>query len=243
MIDNSFIDIAVNVFNINNLNLNVMSTKNVESAAVNANVNVNVNNETLVGQQIDEEVVNREVQVVEENESKENSSQFKSFQQVVKELLGAGNKLIKNIRVRSAIATKMDNYVRISLTLDTPVDGYISDEYGVYTRNKTNVIFASSFSLGSLLKESDETAWCANQLIENFKGFEVIIAGAKIDIIQEEVSADELYKNPFNKVNTEGTYLGHDSIINHVVKITLSKQANKMLEMMAMKMMMGSMSF
>ena len=208
------------------------NVKNVKNANVNAGVNV------------DEEVVNNEVVNNEEQETnKTSNSGFKSFKQIVKELMSAGNKRVNNIRVRSAKVTEMDNYVRVSLTLDNAIEGYISNEDGVYEKGMTNIIFASTYSIGSLLKEYDETAWCANQLIQNIKGFEVILAGAKIDIIQEEVSGDENYKNPFNNSNSEGVFLGHDAIINHIVNIKLSNQAQKMLDMMAMKMMMGNMGF
>lgn len=75
------------------------------------------------------------------------------------------------------------------------------------------------------------------QLVQNPKGIEVILTGAKIDIIQEEVSADEIYKNPFSNSKNEGSNLGHDTIINHVVKIEICPKAKQMLNMLAMNMM------
>lgn len=212
---------------------------------VNAKSRVNVNNGVVVSE-VEETVQEQEVQEVQETEETEetnssNTGGYKTFKQVVKELMaGENNKRVNNIRVRSAKVTEMDNYVRVSLTLDNAVDAYVSDDNGNYERGTNTVIFASTYSIASLLKESDETAWCANQLLQNSKGFEVILAGARIDIIQEEVSNDQMYVNPFSN-NSEGVFLGHDTIINHVVKITITKQAQKMLDMMAMKMMMGNM--
>lgn len=210
---------------------------------VNAKSRTNVNNGVVISE-VEETVQEQEVQEVQETEETNNSNAggYKTFKQVVKELMaGENNKRVNNIRVRSAKVTEMDNYARVSLTLDNAVDAYISDDNGNYERGTNTVIFASTYSIGSLLKESDETAWCANQLLQNTKGFEVILAGAKIDIIQEEVSNDQMYINPFSNNNSEGVFLGHDTIINHVVKITITKQAQKMLDMMAMKMMMGDM--
>lgn len=165
------------------------------------------------------------------------ASKIKTVKQVIAELIAGGNKKIAGIRVRSAKITEKDNYVMVSLSLDKAIPGYVANEEGVFTKAETTTVFASSYSLASILKESDETAWAANQLIASPKGFEVILAGARVDIIQEEVSGDELYKNPFSNSSAEGVAIGHDTIIHHVIKIELCAQAKKMLNMMAMSMM------
>ena len=165
------------------------------------------------------------------------TGKIKTVKQVIAELLAAGNRKIAGIRVRSAKVTEKDNYVMVSLSLDKPVPGYVANAEGVFEKAETVTVFASSYSIASILKESDETAWAANQLVTSPKGLEVILAGSRIDIIQEEVSGDELYKNPFSNSSAEGVALGHDTIINHVVKIELCAQAKKMLNMMAMSMM------
>lgn len=164
-------------------------------------------------------------------------SKIKTLKQVVAELIAAGNKKIAGIRVRSAKVTEKDNYVMVSLSLDKAIPGYVANEEGVFEKSETVTVFASSYSIASVLKESDETAWAANQLVANPKGLEVILAGSRIDIIQEDVAGDELYKNPFSNSSAEGVALGHDTIINHIIKIELCAQAKKMLNMMAMSMM------
>lgn len=166
------------------------------------------------------------------------TSSIKTFSQVIKDLLANGYKRIVNIRVKSAKVTEKDNYTMVSLTLDKPISGYVSDEDGIFEKGETNVIFASTYSLAATLKESDDTAFAANTLVENPKGFEVILAGAHIDIIQQEVSADELYVNPFSsRSEDEGEALGHDTIINHIVSINPSSNARDLLKLMALKMM------
>lgn len=166
------------------------------------------------------------------------TSSIKTVSQVIKDLLANGCKRIVNMRVKSAKVTEKDNYTMVSLTLDKPISGYVSDEDGIFEKGETNVIFASTYSLAATLKESDDTAFAANTLVENPKGFEVILAGARIDIIQQEVSADELYVNPFSsRSEDEGEALGHDTIINHVVSINPSSNARNLLKLMALKMM------
>ena len=164
-------------------------------------------------------------------------SKIKTNKKVVAELLAKGCNKIAGIRVRSSIVTPKDNYVMVSLSLERGIPGYVSDGEGVFTKGETATVFASSYSIASVLKDSDETAWAANQLIQNPKGLEVILAGSKIDIVQEEVSADEIYKNPFSSSDVDGQSLGHDTIINHVVKIEICQKAKQMLNMLAMNMM------
>lgn len=164
-------------------------------------------------------------------------SKIKTNKQVVAELLAKGCNKIAGIRVRSSIVTPKDNYVMVSLSLERGIPGYVSDGEGVFTKGETATVFVSSYSIASVLKDNDETAWAANQLIQNPKGLEVILAGAKVDLVQEEVSADEIYKNPFSNSKDDGTNLGHDTIINHVVKIEICQKAKQMLNMLAMNMM------
>lgn len=166
-----------------------------------------------------------------------NTSRIKTVSQVVKDLLANGCKRFVNMRVKTAKVTEKDSYVMVSLTLDKPVPGYRADEDGVFEKGETNIIFASTYSLAATLKENDDTAFAANNLVENPKGFEVILAGAKIDIVQQEVAADELYVNPFSSRSEEdGEALGHDTIINHIVSITPSDRAMRLLDAMALKM-------
>lgn len=164
-------------------------------------------------------------------------SKIKTNKQVVAELLAKGCNKIAGIRVRSSIVTPKDNYVMVSLSLERGIPGYVSDGEGVFTKGETATVFASSYSIASVLKDNDETAWAANQLIQNPKGLEVILAGAKVDLVQEEVAADEIYKNPFSSSDVDGQSLGHDTIINHVVKIEICQKAKQMLNMLAMNMM------
>lgn len=164
-------------------------------------------------------------------------SKIKTNKQVVTELLAKGCNKIAGIRVRSSIVTPKDNYVMVSLSLERGIPGYVSDGEGVFTKGETTTVFASSYSIASVLKDNDETAWAANQLIQNPKGLEVILASAKVDLVQEEVSADEIYKNPFSSSDVNGQSLGHDTIINHVVKIEICQKAKQMLNMLAMNMM------
>lgn len=209
----------------------------VKNAANAAQEAAAANVEQVAGVVVNPEEVVASAEGSESNNESSSKSKIKTLKQVVAELIAAGNKKIAGIRVRSAKVTEKDNYVMVSLSLDKAIPGYVANEEGIFEKSETVTVFASSYSIASVLKESDETAWAANQLVANPKGLEVILAGSRIDIIQEEVAGDELYKNPFSNSSAEGVALGHDTIINHVIKIELCAQAKKMLNMMAMSMM------
>lgn len=155
-------------------------------------------------------------------------------QEVVKELKKNGcveyHATIKNITI-----TVMEEWVRLGITLNKNVPGYQQDENGAWEKGETNVIFTSTYSIGSLIKENDEAAFAANHLIENPTALKVILSRAEITILQEAVATGQSYKNPFSE-NAEPVVFDHDTIINHIVDIKMSEFGNKMLETLAIKM-------
>lgn len=181
------------------------------------------------------EIVNPVEQVVET--IVEEQSTERTFKDICNEIVANGGTRIRGIKVRSCKITEQDNYTMVSLTLERKVKGYRANEdTGIFEEGETNVIFSSSYSLASVLKNDEDLAFCANSLVENPKGFEVVLSGATVDIIQQPVSADELYKNPFSTSNAEGIALGHDTIINHIINIVPSKRAMAVLDRMALAM-------
>lgn len=198
---------------------------------------------------ISEEVVanpveKKEVEVV--NEEVITTRKRKNVKQVVNELLANGCKKFVNVKVKTAKVTEKEDrngepYYMISLNLNSEVPAYVADEDGVFVKSTNNIIFTSSFSLAAIIRENEDISWCVNQLNRNPRGFEVLMAGASIDIIQEEVSADEVYVNPFSNrtVDEDADAYGHDAIINHIVAIKPSPKATKLLDMIALKMLAG----
>lgn len=179
-----------------------------------------------------EEVVNNAVETTSEEQSTE-----RSFKDICNEIVANGGKRIRGIKVRSCKITEQENYTMVSLTLERKVKGYRANEdTGIFEEGDTNVIFSSSYSLASVLKNNEDLAFCANTLVENPNAFEVVLSGATIDIIQQPVAADELYKNPFSTSDSEGVNLGHDTIINHVVNIVPCKRAMTVLDRVALSM-------
>lgn len=155
--------------------------------------------------------------------------------EVITELLKNGGTKVENLKIKNVTVTHLENYVRLGLTLDKPVKGYVTKDQGVtYEEGETNVIFVSVYSIGSLLKDDEDAAFAANRLIEQPEGMELILSRATIDIIQEPVSSGEEYKNPWSD-NATATVFDHDTIINHVIRLELSKFGLKQIDKLADK--------
>ena len=153
--------------------------------------------------------------------------------EIIAELLKNGGKSVKDLKVKNVTVTRCENYVRLGITLDKPVMGMVTKDNGVtYEKGETKVIFVSLFSIISLLKDNDDAAFAANHLIQHPEAMNVVLSRAKIDIIQEPVTAGQEYKNPWSD-NAEATVFDHDTIINHVVELTLSDFAIRKLDSLA----------
>ena len=157
---------------------------------------------------------------------------------VIDTLLKAGAKRINGLKVRNVTISHEESYTRIGLSTDTEIDGFLSDENGVYAPGKTTLVFVSSYSIASQFKDNDETAFSANHIVEHPEALQVLLSRATFDVIQEKVKAGDSWKNPWSDSGDERTY-DHDTIINHVINIRLSSMGNKMLEALAMKILIG----
>ena len=158
--------------------------------------------------------------------------------EVVRNLLASGAKKVSDIKVTNVTVKALDTYVRVALTLDRKVEGYVLNETdGTYALGEVKVVFVSLYSLLSMLKQDEDTAFAANHVAANPKSIELILSGAKIDIVQQPVVAGEEYRNPWSdRTDAEATVFEHDTIINHVVSIEVSKFGEKALDKLMDKM-------
>lgn len=157
-----------------------------------------------------------------------------TLKEAVSTLLKNGAKRVDNLVVNNVTVTPCEDYVRVALTLDKPVEGYVQQEDGTYSRDETNVIFVSLFSITSMLKENDEIAFAVNEIVENPKSLQVLLSRAKISILQEDVVAGQERTNPFTGKKDE-VIPDHDAIYNHIVDVRLAKMGENALEKMLNK--------
>ena len=148
------------------------------------------------------------------------------------------NNVVKDLVVRNINVTECETYDRVSITLDKPVKAMVAQEDGSYVEGESNIIFVGNYSIVGALRENEDVAFAGNHLIQHPKALNVVLSGAKINIIQEAVTAGQEYTNPFSN-NAVPTVVQHDSFYNHVFDIRLSAFGLKMLDKLAEKMMFG----
>lgn len=158
--------------------------------------------------------------------------------EVVRALLASGAKKVTDVKVTNVTVKALDTYVRVALTLDKKVEGYVLNEAdGTYSTGEVKVIFVSLYSLLSMLKQDEDTAFAANHVANHPETIALILSGARIDIIQQPVVAGEEYRNPWSdRDDVEATVFEHDTILNHVVSIEVSKFGEKALDKLMDKM-------
>ena len=153
--------------------------------------------------------------------------------EIINNLLENGAKEVKGLKIKNVTITILENYTRLGLTLDKPVEGYVANSEGTYDKGETNVIFVSAFAIASVLKDNDDTAFAANHLVEHPEAMNVLLSRATIDIIQEPVASGQEYRNPWSSNEDNSTVFDHDTIINHLTNIKLSDFGMKKLDRLA----------
>lgn len=153
---------------------------------------------------------------------------MKNVQEVIRDLLKSGAKRVDNVVVKSVNVARKENYDRLSLSLAKPVRGFVQED-GTYTEGETRVIFVSTFSVGAILGDNEDTAFAKRKLLARPKLLELVLSYSKIDIIQEEVKANEEYRNPF-ATDPEPWIPDHDTVINHIISIELGRRGLRQLE-------------
>lgn len=172
------------------------------------------------------------VETPEVNETSESS-----VREIIRNLIADGatriNKLkIKNVNYDPDYEDK--DYIRVSLTLDKKVPGFVPvmDNNGNITGYKyglTNVIYTSTFALAAVLKENEDFSWLANHMVAKPKALTLLFNGATIDILQRQIAKGTPVVNPFStQTNKEWPVYDHDMVTNDVISITLGKTGEKM---------------
>ena len=184
------------------------------------------------------EVMTNEVENIIDNVVESN------YHSVIKNLLANGCKRIKSLKIKNVTyeektTSSGKDMTQVAITLTTPIKGFVTNDYGqTWKEGMTNTIFTSLYAIGGAFKEDEELGWMANTINKNPKILNLILNGANIDVIQQDIAAGEIFVNPFSTRTdaTELTY-DHDVIINHVVKFNLGKQGLKMADKLADKLM------
>ena len=164
---------------------------------------------------------------------------MKSFETVSAELKKVKANNVVTTTVRNINVKDMTTWQRVSITLNTPVKGYIADDDGNYSEGEVNVIFVSSFSVVAAFRNNPKTAFAGNYIAEHPNCLQVLLSGAKIEIVQEAVSEGKEYSNPWSN-NPTPVPVEHDSYYNHITDIIeLSDASVELLKELARMIMFG----
>lgn len=182
--------------------------------------------------------INEQVNGVPEDEVQNNEQvNGVNYKNTIKKLVANGCKRINSVRIKNVNFTEKDDYTMISFTLDSNIVGYVSNDDGItYHKGETNILFTSLFAITGAFKEDEELSWMANYLLKNPNIINLVLNGATVDILQQEISAGEEFVNPFTtKRDPEPRVYDHDIIINHVINFKLGKIGWKMADKLADK--------
>ena len=149
-------------------------------------------------------------------------------EQVIEQLKSVKeNKVYKDLTVRNiTIGEKVDDYQRVSITLDKEVEQCVRDaQTGKVEHRMSNVVFTSTISIIAVLKESG-AAFATNHIQQHLAALSPLLCDSKIDIIQEFVKDGTEYSNPFSSKDTKTTFEG-DRYITHIVRLNLTDEAKQ----------------
>ena len=152
-----------------------------------------------------------------------------TFEEAVASLRKSGAKSEKNLAVMNVTVTDCDNWTRVALTLNREVAGPVSDEDGNWSMGTTRVVFMSLYSVLGTLKNTDDTLAIASYIASHPTALQILLSGAKIEILQQEVKANATYLNHFTGEEVEHES-DHDSIFNHIASVELSDKGRRAIE-------------
>lgn len=153
-----------------------------------------------------------------------------SFKNIIQNLVTNGCKRITDIHIKNIDYTEKNKNTIVSFTLSEPVFTYQQKQDGSCCWGRTSIIYTNISAIIKALLEDEEISWMASPFMENPEYLNLILNGAHIDILQQEVLANTKYKNPFGNPNTEGIIFDHNVIINHILGFKLSETGKVIAE-------------
>lgn len=152
-----------------------------------------------------------------------------TFNEAVASLRKAGAKSEKDLTITNVTVTDKDTWTRVALTLNREIAGPVSDEDGNWSMGTTRVVFLSLYSVAGVLKNTDETLAIASYVVNHPTALSVLLSGAKVEILQQEVKANATYLNHFTGEEVEHE-ADHDSVFNHIASIVFSDKGSRAIE-------------
>ena len=151
-----------------------------------------------------------------------------NFNDAVASLRKAGAKS-EIATICNVTVTNCKNWTRISLTLNHEVDGAVCDQDGNWSIGKTRIISMSLYSILDLFRNINDTLAITNHIVSYPTALQIILVGAKCELLQQEVKAHETYVNAFTGEETEHDY-DHDSLFNYLISVEFTDKGKRAIE-------------
>ena len=152
---------------------------------------------------------------------------------VIESLIKAGAKSVKNLKVKNVNVVPQEKYVRVSLSVDKAIRGFVAQEDGTYKEGESKVIFVSLFSIIAQLRDDENASFAVNHILSHPESVVILLNGSTLDILQEDVASGQEYHNPWSDNKDNVITFEHDTIINHIVNVKMNERAYKMLDKLA----------
>ena len=152
-----------------------------------------------------------------------------SQKEIVAEMLKNGAELVENVKIEGVKVTACTSeetgeiYYRVAMTTDKPVKTMRAQDDGTYVEGTIKVVMELFSNLLGALRTQDDYKKVINHINEHPKSLEILMAGAKMDVITVKVKAGSIYKNPFSRSDNEGREVKNNTFYHHVTNITPTK--------------------
>lgn len=149
--------------------------------------------------------------------------------EIVAEMLKNGAELVENVKIEGVKVTQCisdetgEPYYRVAISTDKPVKTMRDKGDGTFVEGEINVVMELFSNFVGALRTNDEYKKIINHINEHPKSVEILLAGAKMDIITVPVKAGDVYKNPFSRSDAEGRVVKNNTFYHHATNIQPSK--------------------
>ena len=152
---------------------------------------------------------------------------MKKFKDVVASLKREGARECKS-HIKSVSFTDKDDYTQVNLSLVEEVEGYVLQEDGSYAKGNTNIVSMPVGVLRRTLRENEDFFGLDREVLCDASIAKMILAGAEVTILCEDVAEAETHSDPFAE-NGEEKVVEHTTIYHYVVDLKVSSLGAKRL--------------
>ena len=147
--------------------------------------------------------------------------------------------VVKKIEVGS-LTTSEDgyDYYPVTITLKEGIDAYLVND-NQYALSKSPLIFTNLDVLASILRENDDVAYLVNSLVRNPSTIEMLLTGATLDVIQQDIPAGKKFYNPYS-TRAKEYVCEHNLMNNNICDIKMNARGMKLIGKLEDKMLEAS---